>query len=533
MKKTSIILLSFILIILSLIKGLEWMIEMKFQATINSNPNRAYDITYSNFDLDSFFKGVTLDKLKITPLIKDEGTIIDAHVSFAKLDGMSWINLLLGRELKINEIAFEQPIFKITTSNDTINKTTTGVGMQELFGDILSRGSLNSFRIKDGSVTLLDGDTNKMTGRIKKINISASEIATDSISLTHLIPFEMGQFEIEVDSAFLKVNDFTDFKLDYLHYNLSKKELSMNNVGLNYSIDWVKVSRKIAIQKPLTELNIKELKIENLEPSSRFYSHLDIIAQNITIDELDIKIQKNKNYNRPPDTFKPMFQGIVNAIPIDVGIDAVEIKNSTLTYTELAKNKKESGSLRITDINGLINNITNIPEKKLIKKEISTHLKARLLNQAKIDVSMQVPYGKETFSLAMDIGEMDLTSLNPTINPMLGVEMDSGNLKRIHYEMIAGPRTAENKLIFDYTDLHVQVFSKKNTGKKKYFLSKIGNVAIRKNNYPELKKYRTVSYQTERNIYRSPVNYFISGLIDGIVRVVPKKGIRKIMHKNK
>ncbi len=90
----------------------------------------------------------------------------------------------------------------------------------------------------------------------------------------------------------------------------------LNDISLGYSIDWVEVSKREGVQNDIIELNVKEIGIHKLEPSSNFYTQLDIEAQKVSVDELNIKLQRNKNIPRPPDIVKPMFQGIINSIPM-------------------------------------------------------------------------------------------------------------------------------------------------------------------------------------------------------------------------
>jgi hypothetical protein len=55
----------FLIVVASLViiaKGLEWWLESSFESVINNNPDRAYNITYDDFDLHTFFKGITLDE---------------------------------------------------------------------------------------------------------------------------------------------------------------------------------------------------------------------------------------------------------------------------------------------------------------------------------------------------------------------------------------------------------------------------------------------------------------------------------------
>lgn len=534
MKKVSIWILIVLAILFFIIKGIEWRIESNFQDRINSDPDRAYDISYSNFDLNTFFKGIVLDDVRIKPLNTGKGSIITGKVDYATINGLVWRELLFGKNLNINEIAFEKPLFEVILSADT-SKKTSGKGLQVMFGDILSRVTLNSFRIQDGSIIIKDPISQVIKGQVKRINILATEIETDSLRFTHLIPFQMGNLKVDIDSLTFKLNDYTHFSLGRFHYNLMDKEILLNDISLGYSIDWVEVSKHVGVQTDIIELNVKEIGIHNLEPSSDFYTHLDIDAQKVSIDELDIKLQRNKNFSRPPDAVKPMFQGIINAIPIAILIDTIQISNSALTYAELGIKKDESGSIQIQQINGNIIGLTNMPSQQMNIGQLKAKMNANIKGQAEIAVDLSVPYANSTFSLAVDVGEMDLTILNPTLKPLAGVEMVSGKMSRIQLQMEAGPIHSQNNLLFDYSDLQLKLIKEnsKDKSKKKVLLSAIANTAIRDHNMPGQDKYLSAEYQSERNIYRSPVHYIIHGLINGFTRIVPAKGLQKMINKDK
>lgn len=532
MKKTFIWILIVLGILFIMLKGFEWRIESNFQARLNSNPNRAYNITYSDLDLDTFFKGFTLDEVSIEPLNRGKGTTITGHVDYATINGIVWREYLFGKKLNLNEIAFEQPLFEVTLSTDT-TKTTSGKGLQLMFGDILSRADLKRFSIKNGSIILRDPVSNSIKGQVKQIDILATGIETDSLKFKHLIPFEMEELNLNLEGITFKPNDYTDISMGHFQYDLMEKEILLSDISIGYSIDWVEVSRRAEVQNDIIELNVKEIGIHQLQPSSNFYTQLDIEAQKISIDELDIKLQRNKNIPRPPDVVKPMFQGIINAIPVAMLIDSVQISNSSVTYGELGVKKNESGSLKIQKINGDITGVTNMPEEQLKRGHLGAKISASLEGKAPIDVELNVPYDKETFKLNVDVGAISLTDLNPTLKPLAGVEMVSGHMNRIQFQMNAGAYQSQNKLVFDYSNLHVKLLNEKSKDKSKNmgFLSAVANTAIRANNLPGEKNYLVASYQSNRNVYRSPVNYIVKGLIDGCIRIVPGKGVQKMIIK--
>ena len=535
MKKIALRVLIVLGILFIILKGIELWLEHNFYNRINSNPERAYNIEYEDFDLHTFLKGITLDKVRIRPLKEVEGAAkIIGDVDYATLKGLVWVDLLFGKRLNIREIAFEQPVFEITLRTDTVKKNS-GTGIQDMFGDILSRGDLKSFRLKNGSMVLKEAVTGNVRGQIKKVNIIANELETDSVQLTRLIPFNLGNLIIDIEDVKFDLNEYTHLSLGQLNYNLKQKEISLTDLSMGYSIDWVEVSKRLGIQNDVIEVDVKEISIRGLEPSKRFYSNLDIFANKVLIDSLDIKLQRNKNLPRPADAVKPMFNGMISSIPMLVEIDTIQIVNSTLTYRELAVNKEESGTISLKNIDGIIQRFTNDLEKQKEIEKLDAKLTANFNGYGVIDIDLLVPYEREAFHLNVGMGKLELNQLNPMLIPLAGVEIKSGEMQRLKYTMNAGPRYSQNDLIFDYKDLHVGLIKEKENHKfkKRPIISMIANATVKNNNYPEYNNYITSGYQTERNQYRSPVNYIVQGLVKGIASIVPGKNIGKAITKDK
>jgi len=527
----------FLIVVASLViiaKGLEWWLESSFESVINNNPDRAYNITYDDFDLHTFFKGITLDEVRIQPLKSDSGTTILGKVDYATINGFFWIDVLVNKNLHIDEIAFVNPIFEITIGPRKAKKSGEN-SIQNLFQDILTRGDLSNFRIENGSMVLIDRATEKTFGNVSNINVRALNLKTDSVQLKHIIPFKMDDLHVSIDSLEYQLPGDQLFLLSGMRYNLREKELLFNGLSLKYTKDWVRVSQQIKVQKDMIELELKELKIENLEPSSSFYSQLDINAEKVTINELQIAFRKNKNFDRPPDEYKPTFRGMINSIPIELNIDSILIQNSAITYSELGVNKSKSGSIDITDINASIAGVTNMPQQQQHVGKALMKMEALLVGQSRLTTMLSIPYDKDAFSMSVNTTAMDLVKLNPTTKPLAGVDIISGQLHKIDFQMEGSENRANNTLIFDYQNLDLKIISDKGEkkGRKKVVLTALANAAIHQDNMPQDEKYLTTSYQTERNIYRSPIVFIIKSLTEGVTYIAPGKGVQKFLHKKK
>lgn len=517
-------------VVLLLSKGAEYWIEYRFDLIINRNPDRAYDILYEDFDLHTFFKGVTLKEVGIVPVAADSGAVIRGTVNYARLEGMVWYELLFMRQLDIDGILFSRPMFVVTLSDDE-KKKTSGTGMQGLFKDIISRARLSRFEIDEGSVILMASDGEKIRGRLSNLDLKANEIKTDSVIWNHLIPFQLGSFEASIDSMRFELNEYTHLSSGRMAFVKEENKLSLNDLVMRYTLDWKEVSKRVGKQTDLIEVSLKELVFEELEATSELYSDLDIETRKILLRDLVFKDYRDKNMNRPPDVHKPMFKGMVDAIPITLKVDTLILENAEVIYTELGVGKTEGGSIIFSEINGAITRLTTLPDEQAIFKDFGARLTARLNGIADIDFDMTVPYDREAFSLTADIGSMDLALLNETLQPMAGVEIISGKSDRIHLEMEASEHSSHNRMEFEYEDLKVEVLkeTKDHEFKNHGLYSAIANSALRNHNKPEYGKYLTADYVSVRNVYRSPFNLMTHSLADGMMHIVPGTFVQRII----
>jgi hypothetical protein len=86
----------------------------------------------------------------------------------------------------------------------------------------------------------------------------------------------------------------------------------------------------------------------------------------------------------------------------------------------------------------------------------------------------------------------------------------------------------------DYDNMHLKIYEEESNGTEheKDFLTSIANVAIRQHNLPENNDYITANYNTQRNIYRSPVQHIVAGVLDGAKQIVPVRLVQTFIKTN-
>ncbi|WP_188407089.1 hypothetical protein [Psychroflexus salis] len=432
-KIVSSIIIGFVLIFMC-VKGLEWWIETNFQSTLNADPKRAYNITYKELDLSTFFNGIQLENVEVIPLDLHNQTSINAILNNAHLEGLNLYGLLFEKRLSINSITFIQPKFKISLSPDRVQKESRR-SIQSMFSDVLTRVDITNFNLIDGSVLLSESNSNSTIGSISNINIKASKINTNSLKFSNIIPFEMDNLTISFDSLHFSLNEFSNIHVSHFHYQLKEKEASLKGISFENSLDWLKVSQDIPYQKDIMQFGAKEISIHQFETSSEFYSHLDLVAQKVSIDQFDLQIGKNKNRPPPPIKIKPTFQEMLKLIPFKMKVDTINILNSSLAYSELGAGKNQYGTIDIQKMNGFVYGVTNMLEKQNNFEQMFAELKGKLMGQADIGFKLNIPYQSNNFSATIEAKAIELSKLNNIIEPLVHLEIDSGKANRIHYTM--------------------------------------------------------------------------------------------------
>lgn len=518
-------------ILFLLLKGMEWWVEFRFQRIINRKPDRAYDIQYKDFDVHSFFKGVTLEEVAIVPVSIDSGaTVIRGSVNYARLNGLKWYELAFSKRLDIEGIIFDRPMFKVTLS-DNPKKKTSGKGFQVLFGDIISRANLKSFEIQQGGVIMMTADDKSIRGRLSNLNVKANEIKTDSVIWNHLIPFELGSLESSIDSLSFQLNDYTHLSTGSISFKKRENKLTLLDVNMHYTEDFSTVSQIIGKQTDLMEVSLGELSFEQLTASSNLYTNMDIETKKILLRDVVFKDYRDKNMKRPPDAVKPMFKGMVDAIPITLSVDTIQLENVQVEYSEVGVGKEIPGTLRFESIHGFITRLTTIPQKQEAYKSFEANLSASLNGVAPLTFDLEVPYDREAFTAVASIGAFDMTRLNETARHMAGVEIVSGDVKKIHFEMRAAQASAHNTMQFDYENLKINVIkeNKHHEVKSHPLFSSMANSALRNHNMPFQGKYLMADYYSQRNVYRGPFNFLWHSLADGMMHIVPGSFVQSIL----
>lgn len=531
MKKIVGIVLGVLLLGFVLAIGAEKWISHKLESSINTRDTRNYDLLFEEVDVKLFQGRVDLNHIRLVPLKEDLPVQINGSLDRMKLSRVNLFGFIFNKEIEIGELRLVKPSFRMIKKDSSAHNKEGSKEFQNLFGDLVSRGIIHNFVIEDGTAELLvQEDSLRRFGTFTDLNIYAEGVQTDSVIVSHVVPFQLDQIMTGIKNLKMELSAGHKLEVASINFNLREQYLSLQGISMNYDQDLVEKSFDETYQTDLIELDLKELRFENLDARSDLYGNWSVISQMMIVDSLVMNDVRNKNRPRPEEPIKPMFGGMLAQVPFPLDVDTLLVKNTTISYLEIPEGQRKGGEIRFENMEAKILGLITVDSLQQ-SQELTIDVTTSLLGKAPIEAKFRIPYHDDFFSLDLTIGEMNLEQLNPLLLPLAQITLESGTLHKLHLKMEAHERIASAQLIFDYENLKLEVHKGANSGQVKGGASMLANMAIRSENLPSKKNYRTANYQTARNMYRSPFNYIWLTTKSGLMEIAPG-GLVKLLSQN-
>ncbi|GMQ31036.1 DUF748 domain-containing protein [Algoriphagus confluentis] len=528
-KAVKILFFFFLIVILALLGAgfyAETWVNSNLASIINSQPERKYDLKFENADLDLFGKKIKLENITIYPAKELPTSYIEGSMREAMLLNVDLMKLVFQKIGIIEKLEFIQPDFIVHHIPDSLNQYHSANSLQDLFGDLLARGEIRNFTLENASASLKEGE--KETGFLSNLTISVKGLATDSVLVKQLIPFQFDDLQIHLDSLVYQLKTGQNFHLGKASFDSKINKIKFEHIGLEYLQSLEKVSYGLDYQKDLINVRADSLVFFGIEANTNFYSDLDVRADKLLVAGLNLTDFRNKAKPRPPAEIKPMFQGMIQRLEFPLKLDTLVISNGHIAYGENVPQNGQSWQIHWDNLEGHLINLTSIPEFQEEFGHFDAQISGNVKGSGKLNFSLSVPYQSERFTLEVSLTDFDLTTLNSTLKPIMNGSVSSGFMDRLKLIIHASERSAQVDMLFDYRDLKVEMLAKKG-GKKNIIVSSLANLALNHSNQPDTKNYLSPSFQIERNRYRGPFNLLWQSTKEGMMKIVPGSAVRTLL----
>ena len=254
-----------------------------------------------------------------------------------------------------------------------------------------------------------------------------------------------------------------------------------------------------------------------------YYIEGGLIAEKIEFNGLDIVFL---NYSLPKQEKQDsLFIGnLIREYPREVSIDSFNILNSSLIFIEQPLRHTPPGTIRLTDLQLRIGNITNHERKLRRDPAVGIHWKTSLMGAGKFEMTaeIQVLDTMNQSHVAGLLGPMDFAAFNPVSENLGLVSFRSGTIESMYFDISLNKDSIEGRLDFAYHDLRLEIQRDQQQDyrlrRKRAIYSFMANNVVKSNNDPARNNYRPGEIKNYRKPDESYSGFLIDGLKDGVIQ---------------
>ena len=368
--------------------------------------------------------------------------------------------------------------------------------------------------------------------QIAGINLGSTKVVIVNKDEPGKKPFALNNVRFSVNKN-LKLKEGTTINslINNSEWELSANGFSLTTKDKLYKLDVGDfVINNATSQVKVKEMSLKPLltEVEFVKQSSHQKDQYNLVFNNIILSGVNTKrLLSSQELEVEVASFQPILK-IFNdrtlapdssskigkyphqsllKLKYPIYIHTLQIKNGTVSYREKALKSQLTGNVFFSNINAMLSNVTNIPERIKKNSLLKLHATASFLGAGDLETDWQFPLnaGNGAFKITGRMSNMNAINLNSIIEPLAMASITGGNIDALAFAIDGIDTKATGDILFLYKNLKMEVLKKgaEEELKKKDLLSLLANTLI-KNENTNAANNKSILY--ERDITKSFFN---------------------------
>lgn len=482
-----------VLIVVALM-GISWyfsrnwkpIVEEKLKELVRNSTDSLYSLTYEDLDLTIALGNLTLKNaiLKADTQVyarmeaaeRAPDNLYDIEIKELKVKRFGILNVLRNRELSIKSIDLTDPRIHLTNKyhayNDTVSvekpKKSLYESVKEVFNSVnigridIENAAFKYTKLADGQST--DFGLDSVQIRVEDILIDEnSQADTSRLYYTKLIEAIVPGFEYEFSNGFYMA------KFDTLKINTQERTLLLTNVDYKPVLDKAAFYKKHGKNVTRADLHFDTLYMEKLD-FKQLIEKQHTIARRAYIKNGYAKLYGDKRYPKQPvnQIGQAPHQKLIRVKKL-IHLDTVFVKNVDVVYGEMSPKYYREGEISFNGATGILTNVTNDTLTLSKNKYMRADLRAKIMNSGNLHVKFTFDMLSKTgeHSYNGTLGSMNATAFNRILYPLMNVEIRSGNIRGIRFDISGTDYRSRGDFRFDYDNLKIALKADPDQPRKK------------------------------------------------------------------
>jgi hypothetical protein len=514
------------------------IIREKLESAVSDKTNGLYQVKYDSTEMDeldgnlSFYDlHLAYDSAKYASTVKN-GTapplLFTVDIPEISVTGVKTTRAMSKSEIVGKKLLIREPVINLYYTyegKDAGNLPTDDVYKEILGG--LKLVKVDTILLSKATIRTLSKKTGRLLAEGRNINITLNDVKIDSAAFTDNSRMMFSK------SVNIQVADINWASNDHL-YKFNIQNISINSAANSVSVAHFNMKPTLGedafvnakrFQDDRFDFAASDIRLSGVDVQ-RFLKE-DVHADNLS---MNASVKLYRDLARPRDNMNRVGHyphEVLDNVPFSFTIKRASITNSYIEYKERNNITRNSGRVRFSNANAVINNFTN--DKKNAGQIMELSFNGRFLDISPFSSNWKFylfhPQGK--FDVTATAGAIDGLALNQLVEPMGPAHIREGNLHSLSANLHGDDYNMNGtvKLLYDNLKVDLLELDKGQTKTDKKFLtSLIANVVIKNSNPKGNESPRVINVSMARNTNRSLFWFCWKTIFKGIRETVGIKG---------
>lgn len=481
-RKLAIVILSVLLLLLLAARGIPWLINWY----LNNNADRivtnmftrtntfnGHEIRFGKIVLDYNYSGtfLTIDSILIgkSEALGEDRPFILAEIVQLQISGFKWRPFLLENSIKVDTALLHGvSIRSFTPSLDSMiaeaqSKQAEKKTQKKEEPQDYELIQVDFFDLQDLSIRAYHKELDSLRLALVDLDLQIHDFQLSREDLKNPKSlFSVKDIHGTIESMELHFDDFRQYIIsNAIELDTRKQFFTIGYAGLlhklgKYEFTGLFEDRNAWIQLDSLQLELKGFNFMKYFKESAI--EVDTVFARGLILETFLDKRKKENLNRRTPLIHVMLAELSQAFHID----QVVLEDGKIVIEERPDNQApRSGSLYFSSLNGTIENISNIPEKRGDNDWLTVDASAKLMGQGSLQalIRYDLVHPEGRFTLRGTLRDQPLVSLNNIIEPEAKASIKSGFIQRLDFNIAGNEYEGTGDLIVRFDDLTLELLN--------------------------------------------------------------------------
>jgi hypothetical protein len=463
---------------------------------------------FEDLDVNLFTKSITIKNLEFL----DSGNSDSVVANTAKVESLVFKNINIYQLIAKNALSMGDVL--VTEGNVAINRALLAEDSAANDDEEgLLRLKIDRIKFSNVAVSVVNDTTKEFSGIVNGTLTGLK--SSDSAGVSNLNSYTLKDLNIQMTKLIISSPQFYSIQIARVDASTHDNRLVIDSLHLIPKYTKFNFAQVVGKQTDRINTLIPKITIDGLQYTKAGDSTL--VASKITIASGEVHSFRDKREPFRETEVKPLPIAALKSLDFGVEIDTIEISGLKITYEEFAPEGFEAGTVVFEDLNATLTNVRNRNEDG--KPEYATlTANAKLMGEGLIDATFQLPYREDEPYLAKGkIGKMSLDLLNPPLQNLAFIRVQSGTLHGLAFNFNYTDKASTGRVTINYEDLKIEGLKKEKSAVINDLKTFLINTVIKNDKDKEVPlEKRTGKVDFERDRKRQIFNYWWKSLFSGI-----------------